>query len=51
MKKIAFFTAVISLIVVMTGCGTPKSQQSSLPPPVVPVTPGYIQSQHPWLWV
>jgi hypothetical protein len=44
MKKIAFFTAVISLIVVMAGCGTPKSQQSPLPPPVVPVTPGYIQS-------
>ena len=44
MKKIAFFTAVISLMVVMAGCGAPQSQPSPPPPPTIPVTPGYIQS-------
>ena len=45
MKRITLFTAVISLMVVMVGCGTPQGQQSSPPPPpTAPVTPGYIQS-------
>jgi hypothetical protein len=44
MKKTAFFMAVISLVVVMAGCGTSHSQPSPPPPPIAPVTPGYIQS-------
>ena len=43
MKKLAFFTIVISLMIVMAGCGSPQSQPSSPPPPTAPVTPGYIR--------
>ena len=42
MKRVAFFTIVISLMIVMAGCSAPQSQPSP-PPPTAPVTPGYVR--------
>jgi len=44
MKRVAFFTIVITLMVVMAGCGSPQSQPSIPSPPTAQVTPGYIQA-------
>ena len=42
MKRLAISSIAISSLLVLAGCGVPRSQPS--PPPIEPVTPGFIWS-------